>query len=50
MGSTVVTGSQGSESFLASCVPNLQLYILIFELYSFDFEINANCIEKIIVE
>ena len=41
--SSVVTGSDGSEAFLACCIPNLELDCLAFEVERADLEIHSDC-------
>ena len=47
---SIVAGSQGSEAFLTSCIPNLELDHVIFMFDILKFEVNSNCIEKVLVE
>lgn len=42
VGTTVVRASDGSEAFLASGIPDLELYGLAIEFYRSDFEINTD--------
>lgn len=50
MTSLIIRTSNSHESFLASCVPNLQLYNLFVHLKGFDFEINPNRRKKTLIE
>jgi hypothetical protein len=40
-GTPVVGSGDRSESFLARCIPNLELDFLVIQLYGSDLEINA---------
>ena len=48
--SSVVAGCQGSEPLLARSVPNLKFYVLTVKLNGFNFEIDSNRVEKVLVE
>ena len=41
--SSVVTGSNGSEAFLACCIPNLELDCLALKVERADLEIHSDC-------
>lgn len=47
---SVVAGGEGAEAFLAGCVPNLELDDIVFVLDVLEFEVNANGVEKVLVE
>ena len=50
MSTSVITGSQSSESLLASSIPNLQFDILTLHLNRFYFKIYSNSVEKVFIE
>ena len=47
---SVVAGSESSETLLARSVPDLQLNDVVVELDSLQFEVDANGVEEVLVE
>jgi len=47
---SVVGGCEGAEAFLARGVPDLELDDVVFVLNGLEFEVDANGIEKVLVE
>lgn len=50
MGASIVACRQRSKSLLASCVPDLELDVLIVELYGFYFEVYSDRVEEVLIE
>lgn len=50
MCTSIITCSQCSKSFLACCIPYLELNILSVHFYCFDFEVYTDRIEEVVVE
>lgn len=50
VGTPIVTGRQRSKPFLSSGIPYLELDVLSVHFYCFYFEINADRVEKVVVE
>lgn len=47
---SVVGSGQSSEPFLASSVPNLKLDHVVLVFHCLKLEVDANCIEKVLIE
>jgi hypothetical protein len=50
VGTSIIAGSESSEAFLASGVPNLEFDVLVVHFDGFYFEVNANCVEEVLIE
>jgi len=50
LSASVVARSEGAEALLPSCVPNLQLNHVVFVLHGLELEIDADRIEKVLIE
>ena len=47
---SVIAGCQSSESLLTCSIPNLQLDDVVLMLDCFQFEVDADSVEKVLVE
>ena len=47
---SIVAGSERAESLLTCSIPNLQLDDVVLMLDCFQFEVNADSVEKVLVE
>ena len=50
LGATIIWSCESAESFLASGIPDLQLYDILLMLDRLELKIDANCVEEVLVK